>query len=155
MVKRIYMEKNAHSNEPPKKKRKRQSVKHRVNTSAVAMFPYEVAEQLLISEAEVYKLMAIGPEHGGIRAICLGDVNSARPRKIVLRVDLDAFIEKKTGQKGLFTAQLAAKAAADKAPSQVICAWWTRAVQAVGLPSCSPGAVCGTGEKGGVKTDSK
>jgi hypothetical protein len=78
-------------------KRKRQPVKHRQNTSTIVLYPYEVAEQLLVSEAEAYKLMAIGPAAGGIRAMCLGDPNSARPRKIVHRDDFSAFVRYKRG----------------------------------------------------------
>jgi hypothetical protein len=72
-------------------------VKHRENTSTIVMYPYEVARQLLISEAEAYKQMAIGPEHGGIRAMCIGDPNGVRPRKIVHRDDLAAFVRFKRG----------------------------------------------------------
>jgi hypothetical protein len=61
------------------------------------MMPYEVAEQLLISEREAYTLMALGAERGGIRAICIGSANSARPRKIVHREDFALYVEFKRG----------------------------------------------------------
>jgi hypothetical protein len=77
--------------------KKGQLVKHRENTSTIVLYPYEVARELLISEAEAYKLMALGPSHEGIRAMCLGDPAGKRPRKIVHREDLASFVRFKRG----------------------------------------------------------
>ena len=84
-------------------------LRQRENTSTIAMYPHEVADELLVSEDEVYRQMAMGPKKGGIRAVCLGDPNSARPRKIVLRTDFAVFLRYKTGRLTLeqYVAELA------------------------------------------------
>jgi hypothetical protein len=81
----------------PTKRPPKRFVRHRKNTSEIALYPYEVAAQLLVSEPEVYKLMALGPERGGIRAMCLGDPQGKRPRKVVHRDDFAVFVEYKRG----------------------------------------------------------
>jgi hypothetical protein len=72
-------------------------VRHRENTSSICLFPHQVADELLISEEQVYRLMALGVEQGGLRAICLGDPASARPRKVVHREDFALYVRHKRG----------------------------------------------------------
>ena len=72
-------------------------VKHRENTSTIVMYPWEVARELLLPESSIYKEMAIGVERGGLRAICLGDPSSGRPRRVVHRQDFDLWVEYKRG----------------------------------------------------------
>jgi hypothetical protein len=86
----------------PKSARKRKTrqvtpVRRRENTSTIVLYPHQVADELLVSEDEVYRQMALGIERGGLRAICLGDPNSARPRKVVHRDDFALWIEYKRG----------------------------------------------------------
>jgi len=86
----------------PKSARKRKPrqvtpVRHRENTSTIVLYPHQVADELLVSEDEVYRQMALGIERGGIRGICLGDPNSSRPRKVIHRKDFDIFIRFKRG----------------------------------------------------------
>jgi hypothetical protein len=59
------------------------------------MMPYEVAEQLLISEREAYTLMALGPARGGVRCMNLGSESSSRPRKVIHRKDFELYVEYK------------------------------------------------------------
>jgi hypothetical protein len=85
---------------PAKKSRRastRKPLRQRQNTSTMAMFPHEVADELLVSETVVYQEIARGPEKGGLRAVCLGDPNSSRPRKIVMRDDFAIFLRYKRG----------------------------------------------------------
>jgi hypothetical protein len=94
----------------PVKRPVKRFVRHRENTSAIALYPYEVAEQLLVSEPEIYRLMALGAEKGGIRAMCLGDPQGKRPRKVVHRDDFAVFVRyaRKLTTREQYLAELAA-----------------------------------------------
>lgn len=78
--------------------RKRIPRKHKPNTSKTLLFPWQVAEELLISETSVLRLIALGPGSGGIRGISIGAPGSLRPRKLVHVDDLRAYIAKQRGE---------------------------------------------------------
>jgi hypothetical protein len=70
----------------------------RENTSTIAMYPLQCAQELLVSEREIRVQMAIGVERGGLRSIVLGNPDSARPRRIVHREDFALWLEYKRGR---------------------------------------------------------
>ena len=81
----------------PPAKPPRPFVKHRPNTSATCMYPYECASELLLPESSIYPLMAVPVEQGGLRCMSLGDPRSSRPRKVVHRADFALYVEFKRG----------------------------------------------------------
>jgi hypothetical protein len=89
--------------------------RHRQNTSKTLLFPWQVADELLVSETEVYTLMALGAARGGIRCLIIGDAGSKKPRKLVHKDDVRIFQD---FRRGILSKE--EYAAALKAPEQYI-----------------------------------
>ena len=66
----------------------KQATHHRENKSEFALFPWQVAEQLLIAERTVYSLIAMGE----LRGMRIG-----RGRVIIHKKDLEEYVAKKRG----------------------------------------------------------